>query len=212
MTVLQAGKELGGRLADLTSMIEKCAGSMDVGVTEVGVTSGASLGLGMSATAISPSTYLYPYDLADILEESESECSSESEEGGVTGAGVGVDIDVGRVEDDMVRDAKLLIMATMLYRYIFTASAASAGSTATVAPLITTTNTTAPTGAFPAMTTTTISVPTPSFPKPPAAMILALRRALGSTAFDLTPDTEDARDRIVDILAEMGRCAGRVGG
>ncbi|KAF8501176.1 hypothetical protein BU17DRAFT_102324 [Hysterangium stoloniferum] len=199
-TVLQAGKELGGRLADLTRMIEKCAGSIGVGITGVSVASGANTGLGMSATTISPSSYLYPHELTDILEESESECSSESEEDGVTGVG----------EEDMVRDAKLIMMTTMLYRYIFTVSAASAGSTTTAATL--TTTTTGPTGALPAITTAaTIPIPAPSCPEPPAAMLLALRRALGNTAFDLTPDMEDARDRIVDVLADMGRGAGRVG-
>ncbi|KAF8512592.1 hypothetical protein BU17DRAFT_69142 [Hysterangium stoloniferum] len=54
-------------------------------------------------------------------------------------------------------------------------------------------------GALPAITTTTtVPIPATSCPKPPAAMLFALRRALGSTAFDLTPDMRDARDMIVD--------------
>ncbi|KAF8499485.1 hypothetical protein BU17DRAFT_72202 [Hysterangium stoloniferum] len=53
-------------------------------------------------------------------------------------------------------------------------------------------------GALPAITTTTtVPIPAPSCPKPPAAMLFALRRALRSTAFDLTPDMRDARDVIV---------------
>lgn len=37
--------------------------------------------------------------------------------------------------------------------------------------------------------------------------ILALRRTLASAAFDCCPETEDARDRVVDILAEMSRAS-----
>ncbi|KAF8508927.1 hypothetical protein BU17DRAFT_70635, partial [Hysterangium stoloniferum] len=131
--VLRAGKELGGGLADLTRTIDNCAGSIGVGITGVSVASGASPGLGMSISAIFPSAYLYLYELSAILEESESECSSEAEEDGVSGVGV-------RREEDMVRDAKPIMMATMLYRYIITVSAASSGSTTTAATL--TTNTT----------------------------------------------------------------------
>ncbi|KAF8520892.1 hypothetical protein BU17DRAFT_65116 [Hysterangium stoloniferum] len=189
--VLQAGKRIGSRLADLTRMIEKCAGSIGVGITGVSVASGASPGLGMSATAISPSAYLYLYELTDILEESESECSSKAKEDGVTGVGVGR-------EEDMVRDAKPIMMTTMFYRYIITVSANH--------------NYNRTTGTLPAITTArTIPIPAPSSPKPPAAMLLALRRVLGSMAFNFTPDMEDARDRIVDVLADMGRDAGRVG-
>ncbi|KAF8520906.1 hypothetical protein BU17DRAFT_65128 [Hysterangium stoloniferum] len=187
--VLQAGKGLGSSLADLTRMIEKCAGSIGVGITGVSVASGASPGLGMSATAISPSAYLYLYELTDILEESESECSSEAEEDGVTGVGV-------EREEAMVRDAKPIMMTTMFYRYIITVSANH--------------NYNRTTGALPAITTArTIPIPAPSCPKPPAAMLLALRRVLGSMEFNFTPDMEDARDRIVDVLADMGRDAGR---
>ncbi|KAF8508930.1 hypothetical protein BU17DRAFT_70638 [Hysterangium stoloniferum] len=65
------------------------------------------------------------------------------------------------------------------------------------------------TGVLPAIiTTTTIPIPAPLCPKPPAAMLFALRRALGSMAFNLTSDMEDTRDRIVHVLAHMGRVQG----
>ncbi|GJJ07701.1 hypothetical protein Clacol_001906 [Clathrus columnatus] len=35
--------------------------------------------------------------------------------------------------------------------------------------------------------------------------VLALRRTLASAAFDCSPETEDARDKVVDVLAEMGK-------
>lgn len=40
--------------------------------------------------------------------------------------------------------------------------------------------------------------------------ILALRRTLASAAFDSSPETEDARDKVVDILAEMSRASKRI--
>lgn len=79
---------------------------------------------------------------------------------------------------DVVKDTRLLLLATLLYRRLFPIEDAS---------------------------TKHAPSPPPSPTLKSVKLPLALRRILASTVFDADPDTEDARDQVVDLLAETKR-------
>jgi len=85
--------------------------------------------------------------------------------------------------DDAAKDVRVLLLATLLYRRIFPSADTAHRH---------------------------VLSPPPSPTPRSAALHLALRRALASGAFDDNSETEDARDRVVDMLAETRR--GRWGG
>ena len=153
-TVVAAGRELGGPLGELTQLLDK-----------VGRCPAAEV------LATFPS-YGFGIEQDD---ESESSYSKDAGEGSRKSTDV--------QSEDAVKDTRLLLLATLLYRRIFP-----------------------PEDATPPHVLSPPPSPTPKS----AELHLALRRALASTAFDANPDTEDARDRVVDLLADTRR--GRSGG
>ena len=151
-TIVAAGKELGGLLGELTRLLDKVDRCPAAEVL----------------ATLPPHEFEFEHD-----DESSSSLENSTET-----AGKSTDAPV----EDTVKDTRLLLLATLLYRRIFPAEAASCAH---------------------------VLSPPPSPTTKSADLHLALRRTLASTAFDADPETEDARDRVVDILAAMRR--GRAG-
>jgi hypothetical protein len=146
--VVAAGRELGGPLAELTQLLDKID----------------------RCPAAEVLATLPSYEF-EFEQEDDSSSSSESV-GEVSGRSADLPSEVA------VKDTRLLLLATLLYRRIFPAEG---------------------------VTPPHVLSPPPSPTPKSAGLQLALRRALASTAFDASPDTEDARDQVVDILAETRR-------
>ncbi|KAF8503928.1 hypothetical protein JB92DRAFT_3098742 [Gautieria morchelliformis] len=147
-TVVAAGRELGGPLAELTHLLDK-----------------------IDRCPAAEVLATLPSDEFEFELEDDSSSSSES-----VGEGSGRSTDVQ--SEVAVKDTRLLLLATLLYRRIFPAGGATQAH---------------------------VLSPPPSPSPKNAELQLALRRALASRAFDASPDTEDARDQVVDILAETRR-------
>jgi hypothetical protein len=147
--VIAAGRDLGGSLGELTQLLDKVDRCPTAEVL---------------ATVPSYQHYI-EHDGSD--DDSSSDSGAEGNQ---------------RSSDawfeDAVKDTRLLLLATLLYRRIFPAEDASSKH---------------------------VLSPPPSPTLKGAELLLALRRILASSAFDADHDTEDARDQVVDILAEMTR-------
>ena len=143
--VVAAGRELGGMVGALTSLLDKVE----------------------RCPAAEVLAGLYPQDFEVDIDSSDS-----SSEGDTPS--------IDTQSDEIAKDVRVLLVATLLYRRIFPADEKDAVSTHVPSP--------------------------PPSPTPKsAALHLALRRALASAAFDTSLETEDARDRVVDMLGETRR-------
>ncbi|KAF8582527.1 hypothetical protein K439DRAFT_1661752 [Ramaria rubella] len=154
-TVVAAGKELGGSLGDLTSLLDKVGRC--------------------SAAAVLATLPDFEAEV-DEAETEPEESESSSSDGFMSGSSINTDAHC----EDTMKDTRLFLLATLLYRRIFPTANAN--------------------DAF-------VPSPPPSPTPKSVGLHLTLRRTLASTAFDTNPDTEEARDRVVDVL-----CSSRLGG
>ena len=148
--VVAAGRELGGTLGELTQLLDKVARC--------------------PAPEVLATLPYYDFEIEQDDGGSESSSSDSGHEGSRN--------NIEAQSEDAIKDTRLLLLATLLYRRIFPTK--DVGSAYVLSP-------------------------PPSPPPKSAELHLALRRALASAAFDANPETEDARDRVVDILAETRR-------
>lgn len=145
--VLEAGKQLGGKIGELVTMLERCHAP---------------------ALWCESERELESLDECDEQESRSSASASSSEELSTVLYGQ-------ETQSEEIENTRNMLLATVLYKQIFSQNPAMEEHTS----------------------------PSPIN----LSNILALRRTLASAAFDCCPETEDARDRVVDILAEMSRAS-----